>query len=413
MYTSWPNLHSLLSLPSHRPWDSWVRRGIKGSLTWGPEQSTFSQWTSASSCASKPWGSPGARTCCGILSRWRTWASSIFWTPSLPTLPCLPITTLVRFNFLWLNPPSPSYSLSNFPSFLAGCLAYGIDHNPDDEDEDGDEEEEADVEEEGQPGALIVWVIGLRAAWVNPTSSPACPWSCSPFPPLLCQLQMIFETTATDENIGVIRVVIALADNLYLAEPQAVVHFRLALPLNGPAIGAPVVALHQLRLLKVPPSAATHTGKLGHRAAPPARGWGRGWEILFANNTCRWSRLPGWGWSPPHPPASPCLSPPRQMLPPQVMSPGAISFSDFVLNIGCLYFGCQAFSASGLNGWKYESGNSWRSVVAGRGGLQKRLPATRPACRLQYFLLSYWRNTSHCLLIGCLTLQPAFCTCGI
>ena len=179
------------------------------------------------------------------------------------------------------------------PVFRA-CLVHSIYHNPNDEDEDGDEEEEEDGDEDAHPRPLMARVICLGVAWLLPIPSP--------LPSLFCQLQMIFKTTAAKENVGVTRVVkaladnlakfsfinillvIALADNLNLAKPQAVVHFRLALPLNRPAqhhhhhhhhhqpaIGAPVIALHQLRLF-LPLSASTNTGQLGHRAAPPTRG---------------------------------------------------------------------------------------------------------------------------------------------
>ena len=140
-------------------------------------------------------------------------------------------------------------------------------------------------------------------------------------------------------------------------------------------------------------------------------------------NTCYWSRLPGWGWSHWHPPTSSCLSPPRQMWLPQAMAPETTSFSDFALNIGCLYFffsSLQWFSSFHCKGLQWLK--IWirqQLTYCGPAGrpLQKIPPPDLPdsACsRPQpYLLLSYWRNTWHCRLIGWITLQPAFCTCSI
>ena len=98
------------------------------------------------------------------------------------------------------------------PVLRAGCLVYSIYHSPNDEDEDGDEEEEEDRDDEAHRRPLMARVIiCLGVAWLLPTSSP--------LPSLFCQLQMIFKTTAAKENVRVTRVVIALADNLNLAEP--------------------------------------------------------------------------------------------------------------------------------------------------------------------------------------------------
>ena len=129
-------------------------------------------------------------------------------------MPCLAMTSLVGFIFFLRHcPSSPSYSFTfswgrlSLPVLRAGCLVHSIYHRPNDEDEDGDEEEEEDRDDEAQPRPLIDRVIVcLGVGWLLPTSSP--------LPSLFCQLQMIFKTTAAKENVGVTRVVIALADNL-------------------------------------------------------------------------------------------------------------------------------------------------------------------------------------------------------
>ncbi len=80
-------------------------------------------------------------------------------------------------------------------------------------------------------------------------------------------VQRVFQSARSLEYVWVVRVVVALADDLDATQPEVVVHVGLALPLHVLSVPAPVVALDHLRG-ELAPGGATHAAQLGNRGGP-------------------------------------------------------------------------------------------------------------------------------------------------